>query len=186
MDSGDLNLSVDIAVQGAILKGDLLVPTDPVGTVLFAHGSGSSRHSPRNQYVARVLQQAGLATLLLDLLTEAEDRIDQESGRLRFDINLLAERLGHATTWLSKQPKLNSVKLGIFGASTGAAAALIAAAKMPEISTVVSRGGRPDLAAAAIEKVTVPVLLIVGGNDLQVLELIDGRSCVWEVRADLK
>lgn len=166
-----MNQSVEIPVEGAILKADLHIPADPSGAVLFAHGSGSSRHSPRNQFVARVLQQGGIATLLLDLLTEAEERIDQQSGRLRFDIDLLAERLGGATAWLVKMPKLNGVKTGIFGASTGAAAALIAAAKMPEISAVVSRGGRPDLAGAALEMVRVPVLLIVGGNDLEVLDL---------------
>lgn len=166
-----MNQSVDIPVEGAILKADLHIPADPSGAVLFAHGSGSSRHSPRNQFVARVLQQGGIATLLLDLLTEAEERIDQRSGRPRFDIDLLAERLGGATAWLVKMPKLNGVKTGIFGASTGAAAALIAAAKMPEISAVVSRGGRPDLAGAALEMVRVPVLLIVGGNDLEVLDL---------------
>lgn len=182
--SGALNLSVDVSVPGAILKGELYVPSDPAGVVLFAHGSGSGRHSPRNQFVARVLQQSGIATLLLDLLTEPEERIDQESGRLRFDVNLLAYRLGHAAEWLSKLPKLNSLKLGIFGASTGAAAALMTAAKMPRISTVVSRGGRPDLAGAALENVTVPVLLIVGGNDLQVLEL--NREAEQRLRGETK
>ncbi len=170
-DRKGLNLSVEIPVEGAILKGDLHIPDDPVGAVLFAHGSGSSRHSPRNQFVARVLQTAGMATLLLDLLTDAEERIDQESGRLRFDVNLLAGRLLDATAWLSKAPELNGVKTGIYGASTGAAAAIIAAAKMPQISTVVSRGGRPDLAGTALQNVKIPVLLIVGGNDLQVLKL---------------
>lgn len=170
-DRSDRDVAVEIPVEGAILKADLQIPADPSGAVLFAHGSGSSRHSPRNQFVARVLQQGGIATLLLDLLTEAEERIDQRSGHLRFDIDLLAKRLTDAAAWLVKMPKLNGVKTGIFGASTGAAAALIAAANMPEISAVVSRGGRPDLAGAALEMVTVPVLLIVGANDPEVLEL---------------
>jgi dienelactone hydrolase len=139
--------------------------------VIFAHGSGSSRHSPRNQFVARTLQEAGFTTLLLDLLTAVEEPLDQRTGHLRFDIDLLAERLVHATAWLADDPQMRDFRFGYFGASTGAAAALVAAAKTPGISAVVARGGRPDLAGEVLPQVHAPVLLIVGGADPVVLDL---------------
>jgi len=151
------------------LDGELVLPPSAKGIVLFAHGSGSSRFSPRNTYVAEVLQQRGIGTLLFDLLTRAEDQVYET----RFDIALLTTRLVAATEWLQKNPGTEDLKLGYFGASTGAAAALQAAAKMGnKISAVVSRGGRPDLAgAAALRQVAAPTLLIVGGADHQVIEL---------------
>jgi dienelactone hydrolase len=151
------------------LDGELVLPPSAKGVVLFAHGSGSSRFSPRNTYVAEVLQQRGIATLLFDLLTRAEDQVYET----RFDIALLTERLLAATEWLQKKPDTKNLRIGYFGASTGAAAALQAAAKMGDkISAVVSRGGRPDLAgAAALRQVSAPTLLIVGGDDYGVIEL---------------
>ena len=153
----------------AIIEGMLDVPERPIGLVLFAHGSGSSRHSPRNNYVARVLREAGIGTLLMDLLTVEEDR-DYET---RFDIPLLTQRLAVATVWLQAQGEMKALPIGYFGASTGAAAALQAAAKMgPAVAAVVSRGGRPDLAgAAALRQVVSPTLLLVGGRDDVVIEL---------------
>jgi putative phosphoribosyl transferase len=150
------------------LEGILSVPAQARGAVLFAHGSGSGRHSPRNQYVARVLQQASLATLLIDLLEE-----DEATDRRRFfDIELLASRLLSATEWLSNHPDTSALRLGYFGASTGAGAALVAAAQQPDkVAAIVSRGGRPDLAGASLRHVKAPTLLIVGGNDDIVLEL---------------
>jgi len=160
--------TVRIDLTSVVLAGDLVVPSSPCGLVLFAHGSGSSRHSPRNQYVAGQLQEAGLGTLLMDLLTDEEDT----SRAARFDIALLADRLAGATDWVGRQPPLRSLPVGYFGASTGAAAALIAAAARPgEIAAVVSRGGRPDLAADALPRVQAPTLLIVGGHDEDVLAL---------------
>jgi pimeloyl-ACP methyl ester carboxylesterase len=154
------------------LEGDLQIPEGAVGVVLFAHGSGSSRHSTRNRYVAGQLQAAGLATLLIDLLTLEEEAVDQHTAHLRFDIPLLAERLVAATRWLGEDPSTRSLSVGYFGASTGAAAALVAAATIPErVGAVVSRGGRPDLADEALPRVTAPTLLIVGGRDLAVLDL---------------
>jgi putative phosphoribosyl transferase len=156
----------------ATLSGDLVVPSAATGIVLFAHGSGSSRHSSRNRFVASVLQRAGLGTLLFDLLTRAEEEIDQYSREHRFDIPLLGERLVHATLWLDGQPDLRDLRVGYFGASTGSAAALVAAAKLRErVSAVVSRGGRPDLADTALPMVRAPTLLIVGGADEVVIEL---------------
>ncbi len=163
--------SVDIPADRVILKGDLHIPGEVRGLVLFAHGSGSSRHSPRNQFVARVLQEAGLATLLFDLLTEPEEQIDGTTARLRFDIDFLAGRLVHATRWIRGEGGLGKLRLGYFGASTGAAAALVAATQVNEIASVVSRGGRPDLAGTALSQVHAPVLLIVGGEDYDVVEL---------------
>jgi dienelactone hydrolase len=140
--------------------------------VLFAHGSGSSRHSPRNQYVAKVLRQAGLATLLIDLLTSAEEREDVVNSRLRFDIGLLTERVIGTSEWLAQDPLTASLRVGYFGASTGAAAALTAAAERPEaVGVIVSRGGRPDLAIAVLPRVKAPTLLIVGGRDYEVIEM---------------
>lgn len=153
------------------LEGDLIIPAGARGLVLFAHGSGSSRHSPRNRYVARVLQEAGIGTLLIDLLTLDEERLDAYTMRLRFDIPLLSERLVGALAWLSaRYPRLG---VGLFGASTGAAAALVAAARLPRIvRAIVSRGGRPDLAGEMfLQDVRAPTLLIVGGEDCDVIAL---------------
>jgi len=154
------------------VQGDLAIPDGATGLVLFAHGSGSSRFSPRNRAVARELQDRGLGTLLIDLLTEEEERLDAESARLRFDIGLLAERLIGATDWLTLQHAMRNLPIGYFGASTGAAAALVAAASRPGVvRAVVSRGGRPDLAAAALPLVQAPTLLIVGARDLPVIRM---------------
>jgi pimeloyl-ACP methyl ester carboxylesterase len=140
--------------------------------VLFAHGSGSSRHSPRNRFVARVLREAGLATLLIDLLTADEEAVDQYTAQLRFDIGLLAQRLVGATDWLLQNRETAGLPIGYFGASTGAAAALVAAAERPDaVAAIVSRGGRPDLAGPALSRVRAPTLLIVGGNDIPVIGL---------------
>jgi len=162
---------VHVPAGDATLEGELVVPEQASGVVLFAHGSGSSRHSSRNKFVAGALQAVGLATLLIDLLTREEEAIDQHTGHLRFDIPLLADRLLAATRWLGEEPSTGALDVGYFGASTGAGAALVAAAAEPErIGAVVSRGGRPDLAGKALSLVRAPTLLIVGGRDLQVLE----------------
>ena len=154
------------------LEGNLSLPDGAQGIVVFAHGSGSSRHSPRNRYVAQALQQAGLATLLVDLLTPEEEALDLRTGRLRFDIELLAERVVGATDWLAQNPATAKLRIGYFGASTGGGAALVAAAERPDtIGAVVSRGGRPDLAGPALRRVRAPTLLIVGGNDGPVIRL---------------
>ena len=164
--------TVKIPVGRATIEGNLVVPPSAKGVVLFAHGSGSSRFSPRNQYVAKVLNKAGLVTLLIDLLTKEEEETDVRTGQFRFDIDLLSQRLIAATEWLRRNLATKDLVFGYFGASTGAAAALIAAAKLPaEIKTVVSRGGRPDLALDYLQKVKAPTLLIVGGNDTVVLDL---------------
>lgn len=156
------------------LAADIVVPDGPGGLVLFAHGSGSSRHSPRNRHVAGTLQHGGIATILTDLLTEDEERIDSRTAELRFDIGLLARRLVGIADWITRQPVLQDLSLGCFGASTGAAAALVAAAERPRIvHSVVSRGGRPDLAGPALASVSAPCLFIVGGEDRDVLELND-------------
>lgn len=161
-----------IALEHVTLIGDLDLPEDAQGLVVFVHGSGSSRLSPRNRYVAEVLRRNGSGTLLFDLLTEKEEAFDAESGELRFDIGFLASRLKLVTNWLGHYPPTRSLGLGYFGASTGAAAALVAAAALPErIKCIVSRGGRPDLARAALLHVEAPTLLIVGGDDEAVLEL---------------
>jgi len=154
------------------LSGDLTIPPEAAGIVVFAHGSGSSRHSPRNRAVAGALRRAGLATLLMDLLTADEERLDARTGELRFDIGLLAGRLVGAVAWLAGEPATQALPVGYFGASTGGGAALVAAAEHPDgIGAVVSRGGRPDLAGEALERVVAPTLLIVGGDDHHVLEL---------------
>ena len=154
------------------LDGDLATPADARGVVLFAHGSGSGRHSPRNRQVAATLGRVGFATLLLDLLTLEEEAADRRSGRLRFDVELLAGRLLAAAGWLDADQRTAGLPIGLFGASTGAGAALLAAAERPEtVAAVVSRGGRPDLAGAALARVQAPTLLIVGALDPQVLEL---------------
>ncbi|HMF81224.1 MAG TPA: alpha/beta fold hydrolase [Candidatus Acidoferrum sp.] len=156
----------------AVLSGNLTIPENAVGLVLFAHGSGSGRHSPRNQFVARTLNDGGLATLLFDLLTPEEEATDMNTREHRFNIGLLAERLVHATKWAKRQEQTRDLQLGYFGSSTGGGAALVAAAEIPEnVGAVVSRGGRPDLAGDALPKVKAPTLLIVGGNDDIVIEL---------------
>ncbi|MFD8521624.1 dienelactone hydrolase family protein [Streptomyces capillispiralis] len=164
--------TVTVPSGGAALTGDLGLPAGARGVVLFAHGSGSSRFSPRNRAVATALREAGFATLLLDLLTEDEDREDEATGRHRFDIGLLAGRLAHTVDWLERRPQTADLPVGLFGASTGAAAALVAATARPRrVSAVVSRGGRPDLAGDALGLVACPVLLVVGGDDETVLDL---------------
>jgi putative phosphoribosyl transferase len=163
---------VQIQAGRAILSGTLHLPKGAGALVLFAHGSGSSRHSPRNQFVARTLNNAGLATLLFDLLTQEEETVDLRTREHRFNIHLLAERLVHATRWAKQQEETRDLRIGYFGSSTGGAAALVAAAEAPQdIGAVVSRGGRPDLAGEALPKVQAPTLLIVGGNDDIVIEL---------------
>jgi dienelactone hydrolase len=165
------------------LSGDLIVPKRATGLVIFAHGSGSSRHSTRNRYVAGVLQQGGFATLLLDLLTEAEEEVDTSTGQYRFDIGLLAERLAAAAGWLHKQASTGHLAMGYFGASTGAGAALVAAAERPAfIRAVVSRGGRPDLAGPALLRVEAPTLLIVGGDDYPVIRM--NREALSQLRCE--
>ncbi|MGY1718561.1 MULTISPECIES: dienelactone hydrolase family protein [unclassified Blastococcus] len=163
---------VVVDVPGAALRADLVGPADPRGVVVFAHGSGSSRRSPRNQQVAEGLHAAGYATVLLDLLTLAEEEVDARTREHRFDIPLLAGRLTGAVDWLLGRPGLATLPVATFGASTGAAAALITAAERPErVRAVISRGGRPDLAGSALDQVRAPVLLVVGGADAQVVEL---------------
>ncbi|NED96509.1 hypothetical protein G1H11_14460 [Phytoactinopolyspora alkaliphila] len=171
--AGVVEHTVGLEVHGTgTIHGDLALPDGAPGIVLFAHGSGSSRHSPRNRRVAEALQRRGLATMLLDLLTDDEERADSTTGHLRFDIGLLADRLHTAGAVLADQEGTAGLPLGYFGASTGAAAALVAAARAPgRVMAVVSRGGRPDLAGDALGLVQAPTLLIVGGLDTQVLEL---------------
>jgi len=165
-------LPVRIDVRGVSLNGDLSLPADAHGLVIFAHGSGSSRHSSRNRAVAIALQRARLGTLLLDLLTDEEERIDMTTAELRFDIPLLGDRVVAAVDWAAHHPTTAPLPIGLFGASTGAAAALIGAAEHPDsVRAVVSRGGRPDLAERALSRVKAPTLLIVGGNDHVVIEL---------------
>jgi dienelactone hydrolase len=161
-------LLVEIPAEGVTLEGALAIPAEAEGVVLFAHGSGSSRHSPRNNFVARVLRSAGVGTLLFDLLTEKEDRIYET----RFNIDLLTRRLIAATRWFTEQPEARGLAVGYFGSSTGAASALQAAASLGSVvGAVVSRGGRPDLAGRALAHVQSPTLLIVGGDDLPVIDL---------------
>jgi putative phosphoribosyl transferase len=168
----EISLSVQIPSSSAALEGDLVLPSATKAVVLFAHGSGSSRHSPRNQFVARSIRAAGLGTLLFDLLTAHEEALDARTGHLRFDIGLLAERLAEATRWAKREAATRELGVGYFGASTGGGAALVAAADLgAEIGAVVSRGGRPDLAGEALPRVKSPTLLIVGGLDSQVIEL---------------
>jgi len=161
-----------IAAGDVALAAIWTVPADAVGTVVFAHGSGSSRFSMRNQFVARTLQQARLATLLLDLLTPEEEEYDRRTDMLRFDVAFLAQRLEAAIAWCATRDEVKRLRIGLFGASTGAAAALIAAARLPgDVHAVVSRGGRVDMAASVLPQVQAPALCIVGGADRQVLEL---------------
>lgn len=163
---------IKVKAGGHLLEGDLQIPKKATGIVLFVHGSGSSRHSPRNRFVAKTLQEGGIATLLIDLLTEEEEREDALTGELRFDIDFLARRVVEMSDWLIKQPATKGLKIGYFGASTGAAAALVAASERREwIKAVVSRGGRPDLSMPILPKVEAPTLLIVGGADYPVIEM---------------
>jgi len=176
---------VRILVNSDSIEGNLVVPSSAKGIVLFAHGSGSSRFSPRNRYVAGVLNKAGIATLLIDLLTQEEEEVDVRTGQFRFDIELLNERLMSAAEWLKKNPRTKKLGLGLFGASTGAAAALITAVQLPDyVKAVVLRGGRPDLAMEYLKKVKAPTLFIVGGKDTVVLDL--NRKAMMQVSAEKK
>jgi putative phosphoribosyl transferase len=198
----DVEHEVRLPVDGATLIGDLALPARARAVVLFAHGSGSSRHSRRNREVARALRESGLATLLVDLLTRREEAEDAETGHLRFDIGMLARRLVSVTEWLHEEPATEGLPVGYFGASTGGGAALVAAAARPETFAVVSRGGRPDLAGPALPLVTAPTLLIVGGDDVPViamnreamaqmgtevrLEIVPGATHLFEERGALE
>ncbi len=180
-----LESEVTIECRDVALQGTLALPEPCTGIVLFAHGSGSGRQSPRNRYVAEVLQSQGMATLLFDLLTRSEERIDELTGELRFDIPFLAERLIGATQWVKQRLDLQSLPIGYFGASTGAGAALVAASRLPGIvAAVVSRGGRPDLAGNVLRFVEAPTLLIVGGNDRPVIDM--NRSALANLKCSEK
>jgi dienelactone hydrolase len=174
---------VRVEAAGVVLEGDLAVYEGASGVVLFAHGSGSSRHSPRNRFVARSLRDAGLGTLLVDLLTADEEAVDVRTAHLRFDIGLLAERLVGATDWLAGEPETSALRVGYFGASTGGGAALVAAADRPgAVGAVVSRGGRPDLAGPALPRVQAPTLLIVGDRDTPVIAM--NREALAQLRCE--
>ena len=174
---------VEIDFGNIRLNGDLALPEGAAGLVIFAHGSGSGRHSPRNRFVAQRLTEVPMGTLLLDLLTGEEERIDEYTRHLRFDIDLLAGRVVGVIDWAAERARLANLKVGVYGASTGAAAALVAAARRPErVSALVSRGGRADLAGDALGQVHAPTLLIVGGDDLVVLEL--NRQAVRQMRCE--
>jgi len=176
---------VKVPAGAVTLEGDLAVPDGSRGVVLFAHGSGSSRMSPRNRHVAEVLRRGGLATLLIDLLTADEEVVDERTARLRFDIPLLVTRLVAATDWLGAEPETRALRIGYFGASTGAGAALVAATERPEVvGAIVSRGGRPDLAGPALARVKAPTLLIVGGHDLPVIRM--NREALAQLRAEAR
>jgi len=185
-DRNGIGIQVRIDAGDKVLDGELVMPRVARGVVAFAHGSGSSRFSPRNRAVAEVLQRGGLATLLFDLLTEVEAETDDRTAALRFDIGLLARRLAGAVRWLAAEPRWSALRIGLFGASTGAAAALVAAAELPQqVRAVVSRGGRPDLATDALARVRAPTLLLVGERDEMVLDLnrvaADRMTCHREV-----
>jgi putative phosphoribosyl transferase len=170
--SHSVSTEVEIPVDGTRLQGELIVPAEAQGIVIFAHGSGSSRHSPRNQFVARTIRDSGTGTLLFDLLTREEESEDRFTGQLRFNIELLADRLGETARWLREVPAIDHLNIGFFGSSTGGGAALVAAAELgSSVGAVVSRGGRPDLAAGALPKVTAPTLLLVGEYDDVVIKL---------------
>jgi len=176
---------VSIPVDAVTLEGNLSIPAGAEGIVLFAHGSGSSRHSPRNRFVAQTLRDGGLATLLIDLLTSDEEAIDVRTRKFRFNIDLLARRLVGVTDWLAAYPETKTLYIGAFGSSTGAAAALMAASERPElVYAVVSRGGRPDLAAGHLSNVEAPTLFIVGGHDFTVLQL--NQEAYKELRGEKK
>jgi dienelactone hydrolase len=176
-------INIPLMNQDVMLKGSLYVPQNAQGLILFAHGSGSGRFSPRNRFVAQYLNRGAYATLLFDLLTRSEEATDLITAQLRFDIELLAARLGAVTEWVNKNEEVNELPLGYFGASTGAAAALVASVNRPEVKAIVSRGGRPDMAEAYLKKVTAPTMLIVGGDDYQVLELNKSAIQLMEVSA---
>jgi putative phosphoribosyl transferase len=187
--SGGVGKGVEVQIRAgsALLSGDLEVPENANGIVLFAHGSGSSRHSPRNQYAARIIREVGVGTLLFDLLTRDEEVIDNYTREFRFDINLLSRRLVDATNWLETLPQTRDLHPGYYGASTGAAAALVAAGVLgARIDAVVSRGGRPDLAGQSLDEVKAPTLLIVGGLDGPVIKMNQDAyaqlSCVKELK----
>ncbi len=168
----DIGYMVRVPAGGVVLDGDLAVPADARGIVLFAHGSGSSRFSPRNRYVAGALRERGLGTLLMDLLTSSEEAMDERTAHLRFDIEMLGRRLADAAAWVAAGTATRGMPIAYFGASTGAAAALLAAARAPDgIGAIVSRGGRPDLAGSALAQVHAPTLLVVGGADTSVIEM---------------
>ena len=180
-----IEVEIGIDAGRVVLEGILELPQDTRGVVLFAHGSGSGRHSPRNQYVARTLRSAGIGTLLFDLLTREEELKDQVTAELRFDIPFLANRLKDATRWLMLRPEMKGMRLGYIGASTGAAAALVAAAELPNmVEAIVSRGGRPDLAGKALPAVAAPTLLIVGGDDEPVIGM--NQDALAELRCEKK
>lgn len=177
--------AVAVPIDGQSLPGDLGMPRVPQGIVLFAHGSGSSRHSSRNRYVARTLERRNLATLLIDLLTPEEEVVDERTAAYRFDIPMLAARLVTIIDWLRRRPDTASLPIGLFGASTGGGAALIAAARRPhDVAAVVSRGGRPDLANAALAKVEAPTLLVVGGFDMPVIRM--NRDAMAQMHGDVR
>ena len=177
--------ALSIPIGAITLEADLALPVDPMGLVVFCHGSGSSRFSRRNRAVAEALREARLATLLLDLLTAEEEWVDQITGEHRFNIDMLGRRVVDVVDWTRKHPELRALGLGLFGASTGAAAALIAAAERPTVvRAVVSRGGRPDLARDALPQVQCPTLLIVGGEDIAVIEL--NRDAMRQMRAPVR
>jgi putative phosphoribosyl transferase len=181
------HVSVSVPAAEVVLQGDLSMPSAPGGVVLFAHGSGSSRLSPRNRSVAEVLNQHSLATLLVDLLTAEEERDDELNGHLRFNIDLLNRRLVAITDWLASPPRVGGHGIGLFGASTGAAAALMTAAQRPDtVKAVVSRGGRPDLAGSTASLVLAPTLLIVGGKDTAVLQMNRDAMALMKCKTELK
>ena len=176
---------VQVRVGGTFIEGDLVVPQRAAGLVVFAHGSGSSRFSVRNRMVAEALQRGGFATLLLDLLTRSEETVDMRTGEFRFDIDRLGHRVTAALDWAAGEPHLSGLPIACFGASTGAAAALVAAAERPDrVTAVISRGGRPDLAGDALPQVQAPTLLIVGGDDQPVIEL--NRTAAARMRAPVR
>ena len=178
--------SVEIGLADAVLHGDLTLPLGAAGLVIFAHGSGSSRHSPRNRFVAGVINRAGLGTLLMDLLTEEEERVDDITRELRFDIELLGRRVAQVVQWAGESEELAELPVGLFGSSTGAAAALVAAAELPQsIHAVVSRGGRPDLAGRSLSRVECPTLLLVGGLDDVVIGLNEGARAQMRCPTEL-
>lgn len=182
-----METEVKIPARDATLDGNLTVPPAARGIVLFVHGSGSSRHSKRNRFVARTLNEAGLATLLFDLLTPEEEAVDMRTAHLRFDIGLLAERLGSATDWVLQEPAARDLRIGYFGSSTGGGAALVAAAARPHaVGAVVSRGGRPDLAGGALPNVKAPTLLIVGGADDVVIDMNQDAMAQMRCQVELK
>jgi putative phosphoribosyl transferase len=179
--------ALSVPAGGIVLQADLAMPSEPKGVVLFAHGSGSSRHSPRNRYVAQVLNDHSLGTMLIDLLTSDEEREDELTAHLRFNIGLLAQRLTAIADWLTSQSETRTYRLGLFGASTGAAAALLTAAQRPEqVRAVVSRGGRPDLTGADLARVLAPTLLIVGGKDTAVIRMNRDARALMKCKSQLE